>query len=200
MASAWDHKTGATGLSPTVTISKAGAAFASPAGAVTEVGSGWYKVAGNATDNNTLGPLVLHATATAADPCDVTFEVVVNDPDGDAYATAANLATVAGYLDTEIADILEDTGTTLPAAIAALPQNKTGYSLAATGLDAVVIETGMNARQAMSVIASAVAGILSGAGTTTVVIKAAQEGTTTRISATCDADGNRSAITLTLPS
>lgn len=36
------------------------------------------------------------------------------------YATAANLATVAGYLDTEIAAILEDTGTTLPAQIAAL--------------------------------------------------------------------------------
>lgn len=35
-------------------------------------------------------------------------------------ATAANLATVAGYLDTEIAAILEDTGTTIPAQIAAL--------------------------------------------------------------------------------
>jgi phage baseplate assembly protein W len=37
-----------------------------------------------------------------------------------ALATAANLATVAGYLDTEIAAILTDTGTTLPAQIAAL--------------------------------------------------------------------------------
>jgi hypothetical protein len=37
-----------------------------------------------------------------------------------ALATAANLATVAGYLDTEIAAILEDTGTSLPALIAAL--------------------------------------------------------------------------------
>lgn len=36
------------------------------------------------------------------------------------FATAANLATVAGYLDTEIAAILEDTGTTLPAQISAL--------------------------------------------------------------------------------
>lgn len=35
-------------------------------------------------------------------------------------ATAANLATVAGYLDTEVAAILEDTGTTLPAQISAL--------------------------------------------------------------------------------
>lgn len=38
----------------------------------------------------------------------------------DARASAANLATVAGYLDTEIAAILEDTGTTLPAQISGL--------------------------------------------------------------------------------
>ena len=35
----------------------------------------------------------------------------------------SGLATIAGYLDTEIAAILEDTGTTLPAAIAAIPTN-----------------------------------------------------------------------------
>lgn len=77
---------------------------------------------------------------------------------------------------------------------------KTGYALAAAGLDAIVIETGMNARQAMSIITSALAGILSGAATTTIVIKAAQEGTTTRVIATVDSDGNRSAVTLNLPS
>ncbi len=38
----------------------------------------------------------------------------------DSAATAANLAIVAGYLDTEIAAILEDTGTTIPAQISAL--------------------------------------------------------------------------------
>lgn len=139
-----DHVTGKTGLSPTVTLSKAGGAFASPAGIVAAVGSGWYKVAGNATDTATLGPLVLHATGTGADPCDVEFVVVAFDPlaslatptnitaaSGVAVssiaanavnasalatdavteiqsglATAANLATVASYLDTEIAVIL----------------------------------------------------------------------------------------------
>lgn len=35
--------------------------------------------------------------------------------DVSSLATAANLATVAGYIDTEVAAILEDTGTTLPA-------------------------------------------------------------------------------------
>jgi hypothetical protein len=46
------------------------------------------------------------------------------------YATAANLATVAGYLDTEIAAILEDTGTTIPAQISALNNISTAQVLA----------------------------------------------------------------------
>jgi hypothetical protein len=75
-----DHISPKTGLTCTVTLSKAGAAFASPAGAVTEIGSGWYKVAGNATDTNTLGPLLLHATATGADPSDIGYNVVAFDP------------------------------------------------------------------------------------------------------------------------
>lgn len=79
MVDSTDHVSAKTGLSPTVTISKAGGSFASPSGAVTEIGSGWYKVAGNATDSGTLGPLALHATATGADPTDSLYEVVAHD-------------------------------------------------------------------------------------------------------------------------
>jgi hypothetical protein len=77
-----DHITGATGLSPTVTISKNGAAYASPAGAVTELTNGWYKIAGNATDTNTLGPIDLHASVATADPCDMkdAANIVAYDP------------------------------------------------------------------------------------------------------------------------
>jgi hypothetical protein len=74
-----DHRTGKTGLSPTVVLSKNGGAFASPAGAVTEVANGWYKIAGNATDCNTIGPLILHADGTGADPTDMRWDVV--DPE-----------------------------------------------------------------------------------------------------------------------
>lgn len=81
MVDSSDHITGKTGLTPTVTLSKNLAAFASPAGAVTEVANGWYKVAANATDTNTLGSLILHATGSGADPCDVFNEVVAFDPD-----------------------------------------------------------------------------------------------------------------------
>src|ERR1700722_10880842 len=75
-----DHITGLTGASPTVTLSKNGGAYASPSGSVTEIGNGWYKVAGNATDTNTLGPLLLHATAASGDPTDMVFEIVAYGP------------------------------------------------------------------------------------------------------------------------
>jgi hypothetical protein len=75
-----DHITGLTGATPTVLLSKAGGAFASPSGDVSEVGNGWYKVAASVVDASTLGPLVLHATATSADPTDTAYEVVGYDP------------------------------------------------------------------------------------------------------------------------
>lgn len=99
-----DHITGKTGLSPTVTISKAGAAFASPAGAVSEISGGWYKVAGNATDTNTDGEINLHATSAGADPTDAKVGVVVEyDP--------RNAPTIANLADA-IRDEVVNTGTT----------------------------------------------------------------------------------------
>lgn len=80
LVDATDHVTPLTGLSPTVTLSKNGAAFVASAGVVSEIGNGWYKVAGNAADSDTLGPLLLHATAAGADPTDDRFDVVAADP------------------------------------------------------------------------------------------------------------------------
>lgn len=80
MVDSSDHISPKTGLSPTVTISKNGTAFNTPSGEVSEVGNGWYKVAANADDSDTLGPLLLHATATNADPTDDQFDVVNYNP------------------------------------------------------------------------------------------------------------------------
>lgn len=77
---------------------------------------------------------------------------------------------------------------------------KTGFSLASSGLDAITVETGVNARQALSVAAAALGGVLSGAGTGTITVRAAANSGTTRITATTDSSGNRSAVTLALPS
>lgn len=81
LVSSSDHITGLTGATPTVVLSKNGGAFAAAAGAVSEIGSGWYQVAANSTDCNTLGPLILHATASGGDPSDEEFQVAAYDPD-----------------------------------------------------------------------------------------------------------------------
>jgi hypothetical protein len=77
--------------------------------------------------------------------------------------------------------------------------DKAGYSLASSGLDAITIETGVNARQALSPILAASAGVLIGAGTGTIVIKGGNTALT-RVTATTDNAGNRTAVVLSLPS
>lgn len=76
MADSSDHITGKTSLSPTVTISKNGGSFGSISGSVAELASGWYTVSLAIGDTDTTGDLVLHATATGADPTDYISQVV----------------------------------------------------------------------------------------------------------------------------
>lgn len=68
------HVTGITGATPAVKISKNGGAGATATGSVTAVDAtnnpGWYKLTLTTTETNTLGDLVLSATATGADPTD----------------------------------------------------------------------------------------------------------------------------------
>lgn len=110
---------------------------------------------------------------------------------------SADLDTQLGTIDGNVDAVLADTGTD---GVVVAAGSKAGYSLAAAGLDAVTVETGLNARQALSVIAAASAGVLSGAATTEIQISAAGVSATNRVTATVDADGNRSSVTLSLPS
>jgi hypothetical protein len=76
-----DHITGATGVTPTVTLLKAGeSAFSAATGTVSELGSGWYRLSPSSTDISVVGPLLLHATAAGCDPRDDTFVVVNYNP------------------------------------------------------------------------------------------------------------------------
>lgn len=75
-----DHITPATSKTVSVTLSKNGAAFGAAAGAVSELSSGVYTLAGHATDTDTLGPLVVLATASGCDPYLVELTVVAFDP------------------------------------------------------------------------------------------------------------------------
>lgn len=76
--------------------------------------------------------------------------------------------------------------------------DKAGYALSGAGLDSIVIETGINARQALSPILAACAGVVAGAGTGTITIKGGNVATT-RITAATDGSGNRTAVALALP-
>ncbi len=80
MADATDSITGKTGLTPTVTLSKDGAAFGAAGGSSTEIGNGWYYLSANTTDTNTLGSLIVHATATGADAWDESHQVAPEVP------------------------------------------------------------------------------------------------------------------------
>lgn len=75
MTDAADHIAGKTGLTLTITASKAGAAFASISPTVTERGDGWYNLALTASHTDTNGDLVLHITGSGADPTDLAVQV-----------------------------------------------------------------------------------------------------------------------------
>jgi hypothetical protein len=139
LVSSSDHISPVTGASPTVTISKNGAAFAAPSGAVTEIGNGWYQLAGNSTDRNTLGVLLVHATATGADPCDDRYNIVPWDP-FDANLALANLNAPVGSIPTNpflaTSDFNASQKTSLNAATPASVQNiaaQTGDAYARIG-------------------------------------------------------------------
>lgn len=128
---------------------------------------------------------------------DATSDAVIADAVWN--ATTASYGSAGSYgelVETDLAAILDDTGTS---GVVVAGASKTGYSLAAAGLDSIVVETGLNARQALSVAVSAAAGVLAGAATTTITIAAAGVPATNRITATVDGDGNRSDVTLSLP-
>ena len=118
-----------------------------------------------------------------------------------------------GRLDLLIDAILDDTGSS---GVVVASASKSGYSLAAAGLDSVIIEssisagagltndtgtqlTAINARQALAVHASALSGVLAGAGSGTITMKpAGKPSGNTRITATTSS-GNRTAVSLKVP-
>lgn len=132
----------------------------------------------------------------------------LNDLDAAGVRAAVGLA--SANLDTQLADIptvSEFNARTLAAADYFDPAadtvanvttvgsvtTKTGYSLASTGLNLVLID-GVAFPVAMQYVAAATAGKVSGAGTGTEVFVGLDDATN-RLTATVDASGNRTAIT-----
>jgi len=74
-----DHLTAATSKTVSVSISKNGAAFGAAGGSVAELSGGFYYYTPNSTDLNTLGELVISASATACDNYEDKYVVVPYD-------------------------------------------------------------------------------------------------------------------------
>lgn len=108
MVDSADHVTGKTGLSLTITSSKAGGAFASTTPTVTERGSGWYSLALATSDTDTVGDLVLHVTGAGADPTDLRHNVVAGSLDADVSSRSTfaggAVASVTAAVTSTIAD------------------------------------------------------------------------------------------------
>lgn len=141
----------------------------------------------------------------------VTAAAVATDAiDGDALAASAVAeiqsglaldATVAKAVD--LAVVQADTDNIQTRLPVALVGGKMDSALDATGLDATavqeiwqrVIDNGLTAEELIRIIVSACAGILSGAATPTNIMRDLAN-TKNRITATCDASGNRTAVAL----
>lgn len=155
LVSSADHITAVTGLgaAPVVTLSKNGAAFGAAIGAVSEIGSGWYSLAGNATDRNTLGELLMHATGAGADAWDGQYEIVPQDPFvGVLIAPIQDAITWAAQtITTAAGDALTISSTGANGDGVSITGNGTGAGLninsGATGYGAFIGSTGNNGLQ-----------------------------------------------------
>ena len=198
MVDSTDHVTAETGLSPTVTISKNGGAYGAASGAVTEVGNGVYSYAGNATDRDTLGELMIHAEATGADKVDMKVLITSYDPFVDIAAILADTGTDGVVL--KAAGLAADAVTEIQNGLAT-PTNITaaaGVALSAAGVDAILDEVVVGSytmRQLLTVMSAALAGKLSGGGTTTLTFRGIDDASNV-IVATVDASHNRTAVTI----
>jgi hypothetical protein len=154
-----------------------------PASLVLDVSAASHNQAGS------IGAKITSA-ASAGDPWSTSLP--------GSYAAGTAGAIVGGRLDAAVSS--RQASFTVPANFGLLSVDASGRMvLQPTGLDPIVIETGLNARQALSVIASANAGVLTGATGTNIAIQAANAPTINRISAVVDANGDRNSVSLNLP-
>jgi hypothetical protein len=90
-------------------------------------------------------------------------------------------------------DILASARLTASLSIGSRPS---AVDIAGEVLDVQELEVGLSLREALRIMAAALAGKVSGAGGSTVTIRAAETDHKARITATVDANGNRTAVTI----
>ena len=141
-------------------------------------------IADNAIDAGAIAADALTAAKFAAD---VTTELQ------NGLATAANLATLAGYVDTEVATILAAVDTEI-GAIKAVTDTLTLGGIADALWDEV-LEGSLTGRQLMRVFLAVLAGQSTGGGTSGIAFRDLADAKD-RVAATIDGNRNRTAVTL----
>lgn len=105
------------------------------------------------------------------------------------------LVVVCTGVDTEFQEVALS-----PSVVAATVGDKTGYRLSATGVDDIhdeAVEGAYTLRQALRVLLSFAAGKTTGGNTTSITFRDVND-SANRVVMTVDADGDRSAVTLTV--
>lgn len=141
---------------------------------VMEIGGTAQTANDNGADINTLITRLTAARAGYLDeleatnlPSDIDGIKTVTDnlPDSGALTTMdGKLDTIDNFLDTEIAAILEDTGTTIPASIAAL--NDPTAAAIATAVMAKTVDGTIDVTEALTITVAALAGDIAKSGNT----------------------------------
>jgi hypothetical protein len=172
-ADAYAPKTGLTFSAGEIQLSKNGAIETSSTGTVSEIGGGWYYYESALAELDTVGFLTVRPAKT------------------DVYSngTVVQIISVDLY---DAADLgLSNLDATVSSRFAAA-----SYQDIDDMLDAAdSIETGVTLRGTFRLLLAALAGKISGGGTTTITIRNAVADSKPRITATVDSSGNRTAIT-----
>ena len=182
-----DGKSAETGLTISqadIRLSKNGGDFAQTnnAAGATHDEFGYYDIPLDTTDTGTLGRLRVAISESGALPVWQDFLVVT----ANVYDTLCSTDT----FDVNVATIAND------AITAASLKADAGAEIADAILDEVVVGS-YTLRQLLKVMAAALAGKATGGGTTSVTFRGVDD-TSDVIVATVDANGNRSAVTLTV--
>lgn len=152
------------------------------------------KIADGAIDAATFAAGAINAAAIATDAIDA--DALAADAASEiqsGLATAIALTTLTGYVDTEVAAIKAKTDN-LPASPAATGDIPSASSIASAVLSAIM-EGSTTVVQGLRIMLSVLAGKSTGGGTTGVAFRDLAD-SKNRVSATVDADGNRTATTL----
>lgn len=191
-------ESGLTLTQPDIRLKKNGGAWAQKNAAQTlsHEENGYYEVTLDATDTNTLGLLRLAVHESGALPVWDDFMVLPANVYDSLIGGSDTLdVQVTGMGANVITSSVINTDAITSTGLAASAANE----IADAALDrADAVETGLTLRQALRLIAAAAAGKLSGAATTTIVIRNAVADSKDRITATVTADGDRTAITTDL--